>query len=97
MSEYMIMTAEEAIAWIRSSKSEHILISTVNLEEKNIPEIMKKIKKIEGEKLVLSAKTITAIRDEFVNQLNLYSEIQSDIFNIKPKGLRKIILINRGD
>ena len=97
MSEYLLLTAEEAIKWIRSSKSEHVLISSINLEKENIPEIMEKIKKIEGEKLVLAAKTITAIQDEFINQLNLYSEIQSDIFNIKPKGLRKIILINRGD
>ena len=51
-----------------------------------------KKKRDEYDELFTDAKTAISSYDNFIKQLNLFT-VKQDIYNIKPKGKRKIILL----
>ncbi|WP_394910537.1 hypothetical protein [uncultured Robinsoniella sp.] len=91
--EYKLMSKEEAIKLLENSKYDTVMIAVQNLEEEDFNSQMKKINKHEGKRLIQESETITSVYDDFIRQLNLFSKMQRDIYNIKPKGIRKIIML----
>ena len=78
MKYYAEMTVEEAMK--KCGKNAKVLVAIQNLEEENTDVIFENI------------KTVASLYDDFIKQLNLFTEKQ-DIYNIKPKGMQKIILL----
>ena len=91
MVKYVEMTVEEAMK--RCKKNAKVLVATQNLEDKNEPDIIfVKKRKEEYEELFEDVKTAASLYDDFVKQLRLFTEKQ-DVYNIRAKGIQKIILL----
>lgn len=88
---YVEMTVEEAMK--TCGKNAKVLVAVQNLEEEMEEDIIfTKKKREEYKELFDNIKTVASIYDDFVRQLNLFTEKQ-DIYNIKPRGVRKIVLL----
>ena len=83
--QYVEMTVEEAKKCCK--KNVKVLVAIQDLAEENIDIIF-----VEYEKLFEDVKTVAGICDEFINQLNLFTEKQ-DIRNIRPHGKQKTVLL----
>ena len=91
MRYYTEMTVEEAMK--KCGRHEKVLVAVQNLEEEPEEDIVfTKKKREEYKELFDNIKTVASIYDDFVRQLNLFTEKQ-DIYNIKPRGVRKIVLL----
>ena len=90
MKYYAEMTVEEAMK--KCGKNAKVLVAIQNLEEENTDVIFVNKKREEYNELFEDIKTVASLYDDFIKQLNLFTEKQ-DIYNIKPKGMQKIILI----
>lgn len=89
--QYVEMTIEEAMK--RCNKNTKVLVAIQNLEENDDIDVVfiPKRKENYGE-IFEDVKTVASICDDFINQLRLFTEKQ-DIYNIKPKGLQKTVLL----
>lgn len=87
---YAEMTVEEAMK--KCGKNAKVLVAIQNLEEENTDVIFVNKKREEYNELFEDIKTVASLYDDFIKQLNLFTEKQ-DIYNIKPKGMQKIILL----
>lgn len=88
---YVEMTLEEAVK--ECNKNTKVLVALQNLEEKDdIDVIFVPKKKEEYRKMFEDVKTAASLCNDFVKQLNLFTEAQ-DIYNIKPHGFQKIVLM----
>lgn len=89
--QYVEMTIEEAMK--RCNKNTKVLVAIQNLEENDDIDVVFIPKRREnyGE-IFEDVKTVASICDDFINQLRLFTEKQ-DIYNIKPKGLQKTVLL----
>ena len=87
---YVEMTIEEAMK--KCGKNAKVLVAIQNLEEENTDVIFVNKKREEYNELFEDIKTVASLYDDFIKQLNLFTEKQ-DIYNIKPKGMQKIILL----
>lgn len=90
MKYYAEMTVEEAMK--KCGKNAKVLVAIQNLEEENTDVIFVNKKREEYNELFEDTKTVASLYDDFIKQLNLFTEKQ-DIYNIKPKGMQKIILL----
>jgi predicted patatin/cPLA2 family phospholipase len=91
MRYYAEMTVEEAMK--KCGRNARVLVAVQNLENNNEDDIIfTKKKREEYNELFENIKTVASIYDDFVKQLNLFTEKQ-DIYDIKPKGIQKIILL----
>lgn len=90
---YVEMTTEEAIEILRKSKGKKVLVAIKDLENDNDAILYQKLKS-DCEVIIQEAQTISSICDDFVRKLDVFTEKQKDILNIKPYGLRKTILLN---
>ena len=68
------------------------MVAIQDLAEENIDVIFVPKRRNEYEKLFEDVKTVAGICDEFINQLNLFTEKQ-DIRNIRPYGKQKTVLL----
>lgn len=90
MKYYAEMTVEEAMK--KCGKNAKVLVAIQNLEEENTDVIFVNKKREEYNELFEDIKTVASLYDDFIKQLNLFTEKQ-DIYNIKPKGMQKTILL----
>ena len=89
---YVEMTTEEAIEVLRNSKGKKVLVAIQDLESNEDAVFCQKLKS-ECETMIKEAKTVSSICDDFVKKLDLFTEKQRDLFNIKPHGFQKTILL----
>ncbi len=87
---YAEMTVEEAMK--KCGKNAKVLVAVQSLEKDDTDVIFIKKKREEYNELFEDIKTVASFYNNFVSQLNLFTEKQ-DIYNIQPKGLQKIILL----
>lgn len=89
---YIEMTIEDAMKVC--NKKDKVLVAVQDMEDKNCNVLFVKKRRNDYEKLFEDVKTVASACDDFVNQLNLFTEKQN-IYNIKPNGLQKIILLKK--
>lgn len=88
---YVEMTLEEAMA--RCDKNDKVLVAVQDLSDCNNSVIaFVRKKREEYPELFADIQTAYSIRDDFVNQLRLFTAHQN-VSNIKPVGLQKTVLI----
>jgi transcription initiation factor IIF auxiliary subunit len=90
---YVEMTTEEAIKVLRKSKGKKVLVAIKDLENDDDDAIFYQKLKSDCESMIQEAQTVSSMCDEFVKKLDLFTEKQRDLFNIKPIGLKKTILL----
>lgn len=88
--KYVKMTLEDAIK--RCNKHTKVLVAIQDLEEDNIDIVFSLKRREEYKKLFEDVKIASYLNDEFIKQLNLFTEMQN-IYDIKPKGFQKIVLL----
>lgn len=90
---YLEVTTEEAIEMLKKSNGKRVLVATKNLESGEDEVIFCAWLKSECEGMIQEAKTISAMCDDFVKKLDLYTEQQKDLYNIQPIGFQQTILL----
>lgn len=88
--KYIEMTIEEAMKCCNKNKK--VLVAIQDLEDDNVDVVFVKKRKNEYDTIFDDVKTVASICDDFVKQLNLFTEKQ-EIPNIEPLGLQKTILL----
>ena len=88
--EYVEITVEEAMK--RCNKNAKVLVAIQDLEKEYTNVIFIRKKRNEYSELFEDIQTVTSFYSDFVKQLNLFTEKQN-IYDIKQKGLQKIILL----
>ena len=87
---YAEMTIDEARK--RWDKNTKVLVAIQNLESSDEDIIFVKKNRCEYNELFENIKTVSSLFDDYVKQLNLFTEKQ-DVYNVKPKGIQRIILL----
>lgn len=90
--KYVEMTIDEAIEMLNNSKGKKVLVAIQDLEKDEPALFCQRLKK-ECESMICEAKTVASQCDDFVKQLNLFTEKQKDLMNIQHRGKLKIILL----
>lgn len=90
---YVEMTTDEAIEMLRKSKGKKVLVAIQDLESDTDVVFYQKLKS-DCEIMIQEAKTVSSMCDDFVKKLDVFSEMQKDLMNIRPHGIRNTILIN---
>lgn len=88
--QYVEMTIEDAMK--KCKKNAKILVATQDLEDNDVDIIFVQKRGSEYKEIFEDVKTAASLCNDFVKQLDLFTENQ-DIRNIKPYGLKKIILL----
>lgn len=88
--QYIEVTVEEALKIC--GKNGKVLVATQNLEDDDVNTNFVARKREEYDRIFEDVKTVASICDDFVKQLKCFTEKQ-DIYNIRPIGLQKIILL----
>lgn len=88
--QYIEVTVEEAMRIC--GKNGKVLVATQNLEEDDTNVSFVTKKREEYDRIFEDVKTVASICDDFVKQLKCFTEKQ-DIYNIRPVGHQKIILL----
>lgn len=88
---YVEMTVEEAMK--RCNKHDKVLVAIQNLEDDsvNVPFVLKK--REEYPEIFENIKTAVSFCDDFIKQLQLFTEVQGDIRNIRARGLQKTVML----
>ena len=87
------MTVEEAINFLKTEgKGKTVLLAVQDLEKNEMSSFLKTTK-ADCETIIAKSKRISSICDDFVKQLNCYSDKQKDFPIIKSKGKQHIILL----
>ena len=89
---YVEMTVEEAIEVLRKSKGKKVLVAIKDLERDEDAIFYQKLKS-DCEAMIQEAKTVSSACDDLVKQLDIFTEKQLDLFNLKPHGFQKTILL----
>ena len=87
---YVEMTIEEAMK--KCNKNVKVLVAIQNLEDEESDTIFVPKHRGEYEEIFEDVKTAASICDDFMRQLRLFTERQ-DIYNIRPSGLQKTVLL----
>ena len=91
--KYIEMTVKEAKKILNDN--DHVLVAIKDLEDENDTEcLFVKRRKEDYDNIFNDVKTVAAACDDFVKQLRLFTEKQN-IYNIKPKGKLKTVLLKR--
>lgn len=89
---YIEMTVEEAMK--RCNKNTKVLVAVQNLEDSDDKDVIFVAKRRKDYGTIFEdAKTVLSLCDDFIKQLNVFTEQQPDIPNIRPYGLQKIVLL----
>ena len=88
---YIEMTIEEAMK--KCNKNTKVLVAIQDLEKDNEEIIFVSKKRREYKSIFDDAKTVLSVCDDFMKELNVFTEKQPDIYNIRPCGLQKIVLL----
>lgn len=88
--EYAIMTLEEAKKVAR--KDAVVLVAIQDLENPDCNESFNPKKFSDCHNILEEAATIAKVCDEFVAQLRVFSETQTDVINYMKKGKLRTIL-----
>lgn len=88
--QYIEMSIDEAMK--RCKKNTKVLVAVQNLEEDDSDVVFTTKKRCEYDKIFDDVETVAALCDDLVKQLRLFTERQN-IYNVKPKGMQKIILL----
>lgn len=88
--QYVEMTIEEAMR--KCKKNAKILVATQDLTEENIDIIFVPKRENEYKEVFEDVKTVASLCNDFVKQLELFTEKQ-DIRNIKPYGIQRTVLL----
>ena len=89
---YVEMTTDEAIEVLRKSKGKKVLVAIKDLENDDDAILYQKLKS-DCEIMIQEAQTVLSMCDDFVKKLDVFTEKQRDLFNIKPIGSQKTILL----
>ncbi|WP_313069886.1 hypothetical protein [Lacrimispora sp.] len=89
---YIEMTIEEANEYYRGTKGKTVLVAVQDLEKDDVVEFTKR-NKDDCVNIICEAETIARVYDDFINQLRVFTEKQSDIRNIMPRGKLSTILL----
>lgn len=89
--KYVEMTMKEAIKKCNKNATVLVAIQDLTNSEDDVAEFTRKHQE-EYENIFNDVKTIASVCDDFVKQLRCFTEKQ-DIYNIKPIGKQKIILL----
>lgn len=88
--QYIEMTIEEAKK--KCKKNAKVLVAVQDLEDDNVDVVFVLKRRSEYDDLFADVETVASLCDNFIKQLNLFTEKQ-DIMNIKPYGLQKTVLL----
>lgn len=88
---YVEMTIEEAMK--KCNKHTKVLVVIQDLEKEDDEIVFVQKKKREYGSIFEDAKTVLSMCDDFIKELNVFTEKQPDIYNIRPHGLQKIVLL----
>lgn len=88
---YVEMTIEEAMK--KCNKNTKVLVAIQDLEKEDDEIVFVQKKKREYGSIFEDAKTVLSMCDDFIKELNVFTEKQPDIYNIRPHGLQKIVLL----
>ena len=88
---YVEMTIEEAMK--KCNKNTKVLGAIQDLEKEEDEIVFVQKKKKEYGSIFEDAKTVLSMCDDFIKELNVFTEKQPDIYNIRPHGLQKIVLL----
>lgn len=88
--QYVEVTIEEAMEMC--DKNTKVLVAIQNLKDTDVDIVFVPKKKDEYAGVFEDIKTAASLKDDFVQQLKLFTEKQ-DIRNIRAKGLQKIVLL----
>lgn len=88
---YIEMTIEEAMK--KCNKNTKVLVAIQDLEKEDDEIVFVQKKKREYDSIFEDAKTVLSMCDDFIKELNVFTEKQPDIYNIRPHGLQKIVLL----
>ena len=88
---YIEMTIEEAMK--KCNKHTKVLVAIQDLEKEDDEIVFVQKKKREYDSIFEDAKTVLSMCDDFIKELNVFTEKQPDIYNIRPHGLQKIVLL----
>lgn len=88
---YAEMTIEEAMK--KCNKNTKVLVAIQDLEKEDDEIVFVQKKKREYGSIFEDAKTVLSMCDDFIKELNVFTEKQPDIYNIRPHGLQKIVLL----
>ena len=90
--KYVEMTTDEAIEVLRKSKGKKVLVAIKDLENDEDAIFYQKLKS-DCEIMIKEAQTISSMCDDFVKKLDVFSEKQKDLLDIKPYGTQQTILL----
>lgn len=88
---YVEMTIEEAMK--KCNKNTKVLVATQDLEQNDSDVLFVIKKKKDYNSIFENAKTIVSSCDDFIKQLNVFTEQQPDIPHIHPHGIQRIVLL----
>lgn len=87
---YVEMPIDEALK--KCKKNARILVAIQDLKDDDADVVFVAKKGSDSDELFEDVKTVASMKDDFVSLLNLFTERQ-DIRNVKPYGIRKIIML----
>ena len=87
---YVEMPIDEALK--KCKKNARILVAIQDLKDDDADVVFVAKKGSDSDELFEYVKTVASMKDDFVSLLNLFTERQ-DIRNVKPYGIRKIIML----
>lgn len=90
--KYVEISIEEAIR--RCKKNAMVIVAEKDLEQDDCNSEFVVKNRNEYNELFKGIQTAASLSNDLVKQLSLFTECQ-DIFNIKPKGVQKIVLLRK--
>ena len=90
----VIVDIHEAIQIIENVPADKLFLLTFDFDHEVVSNRGVYIDKGKSIKFIESAKTRILSGDKYTSQLNLYNVFQDDIYNIKPEGIMKTILLS---
>ena len=93
MDSYSFVDIDTAIKELENIKNSgrNIVVCMINFDKKSSKKIIATYD--ESCKIIRNGVTIAHNRDEYISHLEVFSILQNDIKNIKPKGIMHDILI----
>lgn len=74
---------------------DEVFVLTIDFDKESISDCGIYVDKTIGKDFVNHSNTRILSGDKYTSQLNLYSALQPDIYNIKPKGIMQTILLGK--
>lgn len=93
METYITMSKKESIKRIQEMPDDTIFMLTINFDE-GVSDTGKHISKKRGAEIIEEARLRVLSGNKYMSKIDLYSVFQPDIYNIKPMGVMKTILLD---